>query len=382
MLAIINTAPYVFDISVVLFLAAVFGYIARKFRLPAIVGYLVVGLLVSPFTPGFVAEEAQIALLADFGVVLLLFEVGIELDLRRVSREQRSVLWASPALILFGTVAGGGIFLAMGIAPLGAFLLGLSIAMSSSVVIVNITRSRSRTTNPPTEEALLSWSLMQDIAGVASAAVILTIFGAGERPVAIAIGGLVLFTLIAYAVAQVLPRFLQLVRWESDLFLLLSVAVGLGVAALGTVAFGIPMALAAFVAGLSINQSRDTDEIRRVLRPFRDLFAVLFFVVIGSLVRPELLGEALPWALGFMVLMLAIKTAPAYLLTRFTLPKARPKQLAVGLSQMGEFSFVLATAAIAQGALTQVQFVALLIAVIATIVISTTTVRVMHPRPR
>ena len=175
-----------------------------------------------------------------------------------------------------------------------------------------------------------------------------------------------------------LPRLLTLVRWEHHLFLIFSVALGLSVAALGTIAFGIPMALAAFVAGLSLNRGGDTEEVRRVLLPFRDLFAVLFFVVIGSLIRPDQIAEAAPYAVALVVMMLFFKTLPIALLAKLTNFRARPRQLAVGLSQMGEFSFVLGTAALAKGALTQAQFVAILLAVVVTIIGSTTLVRKAH----
>ena len=382
MLAIIDTAPYVFDLGVVLLLAAGAGFVSRRVGLPAVVGYLFVGLLVSPFTPGYVASRDQIALLADIGVVLLLFEVGIELDLKRVRREQGSLLWLVPLQVIGGMFLTAAVLSFLGVPPLGAFLLGLSVSMSSSVVIVNITRSRRRTTNPGTEDALLAWSVLQDVTGVAAAAVVLALFGAGDRSVPVALGGLGLFAALAYVLAQILPRLLRLVRWEHDLFLIVSVASGLSVAALGTVVFDIPMALAAFVAGLSINRGGDTDEVRRVLLPFRDLFAVLFFVVIGSLIQPEYLVDALPYAAGLIAMMLVFKSLPIALMAKYTRLKARPRQLAVGLSQMGEFSFVLGSAALARGALDQAQFVAILVAVVVTIVLSTTVVRVMHTRSR
>lgn len=378
MLAIIDTAPYVFDIGLVLLLAGAAGFVARKLGLPAVVGYLFVGLLVSPFTPGYVASRDQIALLADIGVVLLLFEVGIEIDLRRVRREQGSLLWMAPLQVILSTLFAAVVLLFVGVPLLGALLLGLGVAMSSSVVIVNITRSRRRTTNPQTEDALLAWSVLQDIAGVALAAVVLAVYGAGERPIALAVGGLLLFAILAFGIAQFLPKLLRLVRWEHDLFLIFAVALGLSIAALGTIVFGIPMALAAFVAGLALNQGGDTDELRRVLLPFRDLFAVLFFVVIGSLIQPDQLAAALPYAAGLIGMLLAFKTLPIALLAKYTRLRARPRQLAIGLSQMGEFAFVLGTAALAKDALTQPQFVAILLAVVVTIIGSTTVVRLAH----
>ena len=287
MASIVETAPLVLNIGVILGAAATMGFAARKVGLPSVVGYLATGLLVSPFTPGFVADNNQLALLADIGIVLLLFEVGIELDLRKIGREQRALLWNVPTQMGFGVLVGTPIFLWLGVPIFGALLLSLSVAMSSSVVIVNITRSPRRRTDRSTEEALLGWSLIQDLVGVAAAAVILTLYGSAEKSLLAAIGGLFAFSAIAIIASKILPRVLQAVRGDSDLFLIYSVSFGLILAALGTVVFDIPMALAGFVAGLAINKSRDTDDVRKAILPFRDLFAVLFFVVVGTLIQPD-----------------------------------------------------------------------------------------------
>ena len=375
MASVVETAPLVLDVGAVLLVAATSGYAARKVGLPAIVGYLLTGLLVSPFTPGFVADSNQIALLADIGVVLLLFEVGIEIDLRRIKSEHGALLWAAPIQVILGTLLGTFVFLALDIPLYGAALLALSLAMSSSVVIVNITRSRRRTTSVATEDALLGWSVLQDVTGVALAAFIIALIGdTGESPLR-SVLGLIGFVITAYLASKIIPYILKLLRWENDLFLIYSVAIGLSIAALGTVLFNIPMALASFVAGLAINQSRDTDEVRKAVLPFRDLFQVLFFVVIGSLVEPSLIMDALPFAAILLGLMILLKTLPALLFAHFGHIGDSSAQLSVGLSQVGEFSFVLGSAALAAGVLTKVQFTGVLMAVIASIIASTLAVR-------
>ena len=372
---VVDTAPLVLDVGVVLLGAATMGYVARKIGLPSVAGYLLTGLLVSPFTPGFVADSNQLSLLADIGVVLLLFEVGIEIDLRKIRREQSALIWGAPIQILIGLAIGTPIFLYLDVPILGALLLALSIALSSSVVIVNITRSSRRKTEPQTEDAMLGWSVIQDVVGVGAAAIILTIFGASDKPLPIAIGGLIGFILIAYLASKLLPIVLRKVRWEKDLFLIYSVSVGLVLAALGTVVFGIPMALAGFVAGLAINQSKDTEEARKAILPFRDLFAVLFFVVIGSLIKPSEVINSWSFALLIIVLMILLKTIPTIILAKVGKLKARPVQLAVGISQIGEFSFVLGTIAFKENAISESQFTAILLSVVISILASTLLVR-------
>lgn len=380
MASVVETAPLVLDVGVVLLGAATAGYVARRIGLPAIIGYLLVGLAVSPFTPGYIADKNQIAILADIGVVLLLFEVGIEIDLKRLRQEQKALIWGVPLQVFIGLAVATPIFLFLDIPKLGALLLALSLALSSSVVIVNITKSGKRTTDSGTEEALLGWSVAQDITGVAAAAVILTLFGASEQSLPVAIGGLFAFVVMAVISSKILPRILRLIRWENDIFLFYSVGSGLFIAALGTQLFEIPMALGAFVAGLTLSQNSDTDQVRRAILPFRDLFQVLFFVVIGSLISPNAILKALPFALLLMALLFVLKTLPVYVISSVARLRARPGQLSVGISQVGEFSFVLGSVALAQGALTTSQFTAVLLTVVMSIVVSTIWVRMIHRR--
>jgi CPA2 family monovalent cation:H+ antiporter-2 len=375
MASIVETAPLVLNVGVVLSAAATMGFAARKVGLPSVIGYLFTGLLVSPFTPGFVADNNQLALLADIGIVLLLFEVGIELDLKKLSREQRSLLWGVPAQMGFGVLLGTPVFLLLGLEIFPALLLSLAVAMSSSVVIVNITRSPRRRTDAQTEEALLGWSLIQDLVGVAAAAIVLTFFGTSEKSLIYSIGGLFAFTALAFVASRILPRILQAVRWEKDLFLIYSVSFGLVLAALGTVVFDIPMALAGFVAGLTINHSHDTEEVRKSILPFRDLFAVLFFVVVGTLIQPNQIADAAPFAFLLLALMVALKTFPTMILAKLGKLKAKSSLMGIGVSQIGEFSFVLGSLAYAQDAISESQFTGLLLAVVLSIAASTILVR-------
>jgi CPA2 family monovalent cation:H+ antiporter-2 len=164
------------------------------------------------------------------------------------------------------------------------------------------------------------------------------------------------------------------------LFLIVSVAAALAVAAVGDYAFGVPLALAAFVAGLAISEGPTTSEARRRLLPFRDLFAVLFFVAVGSLIDPgELLG-ALPALALILGLVVVAKVGVTYVLARGAkLP--RPAQLAVGLGQLGEFSFVIVSAGVAGGLVPAAWFAAVLGAVVLTIAGSAVLARLTGPRP-
>jgi len=375
-----HTAPAIFELGFLLLLAALAGRAARWVGLPAVIGYLAVGVAVSPFTPGYVANRDQLAILADIGVVLLLFEVGIEINPIRLARDARRLLVFVPVQVALTWAISGGVCIALGMNPAGAAIVGLSIAMSSSVVIVNITRSRRRTTDAKTDEMLLSWSVIQDLLGVTAALVLLVVLGIGGRSLGSAALQLAAFVSIAGAAAFAVPWMLRRLKAEHDLFLLLSVGSGLLLAGVGSQFFGIPLALAAFVAGLAITESEVAGEARERMLPFRDVFAVMFFVSLGTIIDPGTFAVAWPLTLVFVALVVAAKVLPAWLAARFAQLTTRPLQLAVGLGQIGEFSYVLAAIAVGAGFITLQAQSALIAAVVVTIAASSVLVR-MFPKP-
>jgi monovalent cation:H+ antiporter-2, CPA2 family len=373
-----HTAALVLEVGAILLAAAGAGWVARRLTLPAIVGYLAVGLAVSPFTPGYVADRGQVSLFAELGAILLLFEVGIEVDLRELRREHPAMLWAVPVQMAVTFGASLGAFAVLGLDISAAALLGLAIAMSSSVVVVNITRSRRRTTDPETEHLLIGWSVLQDVIGVGGAIILLAVLGAG-RPIYLVVPGLAAFAAVAVGTSWLLPRVLARVRREPDLFLAVSVATGLTVAGAGALLSGIPLALAAFIAGVTISEGPVASEARRRLLPFRDLFAIFFFVAIGTLIDPGALGRGLGWLALCLALVLLAKSAVILGLGRLAGLPAHHGQLAVGLGQVGEFGFVLATVAVARGVLPSEVYAALLAAVAISIALSSIAVRLVAP---
>jgi CPA2 family monovalent cation:H+ antiporter-2 len=350
--------------------------------LPAVIGYLLVGIIVSPFTPGYVANRDQLAVLADVGVVLLLFEVGIEINPLRLAREGRRLLLLAPLQVVVTWAVSAAACIAFGMRTAGAALVGLSIAMSSSVVVVNITRSRRRTTDLQTDEDLLGWSVIQDLVGVSSALVLLVVIGLGGRSGVTSLLGVVAFAATAGLAAFFLPWLLRRLQTEHDLFLLVSVASGLLLAGVGSRFFGIPLALAAFVAGLAITESPVAAEARQRLLPFRDLFAVMFFVALGTVIDPRRFGESLPWLALFLALVLITKLLVVWVMARLAKLGARHLQLAVGLGQVGEFSYVLGAIALSGGLISAQVSAGLVGAVVVSIAASSILVRVAHrPAP-
>lgn len=373
-----HTAPAVLELGLLLLLAALAGSAVRRIGLPAVVGYLLVGVLVSPFTPGYVANRDQLSILADVGVVLLLFEVGIEINPLRLARERRRLLVSSPLQVGLTWAVSAVACLAAGMHWAGAALVGLSIAMSSSVVVVNITRSRRRTTDAATDEELLGWSVIQDLVGVGSALILLVGVGLGGRSPLNAAAGVVAFVVLAALAAVVLPWLLRRLQGEHDLFLLVSVAAGLLLAGVASKFFGIPLALASFVAGLAITESDVAAEARQRLLPFRDVFAVMFFVALGTVVDPRTIPGALPWLVLFLVLVVIGKVAVIWIIAKLARLEGRPAQIAVGLGQIGEFSYVLGALALGAGFITKEVNAALVGAVVITIAASSILVRLLN----
>lgn len=374
-----NAVP-VLEIGLVLLGAALAGVVARRFGLPAVVGYLFVGLSVGPFTPGYVADRQQLQTLANVGVVLLLFEVGIELDLRALRREPRALIVAAPLQVALTMALVALLLGALGVEPLAGLTLGLALALSSSVVVVNVTRSRKRTTDPTTERTMLVWAILQDATTlVAVAALTVLLFPDRTGAPYAAIAGMIAFVVLAIGTnALLVPRLLRWVRREPDSFIIVAVSVALATAGLGSLFFGIPLALAAFVAGLGLSLDAEAREARREILPFRDVFAVLFFVAIGSLVDPQAILENPVWPVAFLGVVVLRSLLIWGLGVALRIP-GRAAQVAVGLGQVGEFSFIVAALGLGAGVVDDAQFSAILATATITIVLSTIGAR-LFPR--
>ncbi|HEX9495424.1 MAG TPA: cation:proton antiporter [Candidatus Limnocylindria bacterium] len=367
------------ELGGLLLAAALLGAVARRLGLPAIVAYLVVGLAVGPFTPGVFVERHQLEVLADVGVILLLFEVGIDLDIRALRGEPRGLLVAAPLQVLIGIVAGAAAALAFGMSVPGALTIGVATALSSSVVIVNMSRSRKRTLDDRTGRTLVVWAVLQDAVSLIAVALLAAILDPSGGGVGPSLLRLALFAALAsLAHVFVVPRILSAVRAEGDTFLIVAVSVAIVTAAVGAVFFGVPVALAAFVAGLALSADAKAQEARREVLPFRDVFAVLFFVAIGTLVDPAAIAASWQWfllALGLVALKSAVVTG----LAKAVGIRVRAPQLGVGLGQIGEFSFVVLGLGVAAGAISAGVFSAVLAAAVVSIALSAIAVRRFRP---
>ncbi|MDQ3227779.1 MAG: cation:proton antiporter [Chloroflexota bacterium] len=341
------------DIVIALGAAAIGGLVAQRLGLPALIGYILAGLAIGPNTPGLVADVDRVQLLANLGVALLMFGLGVEFSLSEVLRVRRAALLGGaiqiPLMILLGTAAG----LAGGWTLGAALLLGGAFAISSSIVALKTLLGRGEMESPQARVAL-GLGIVQDFSLAPMLALVPVI--AGERGGAFGIAQSLLISAGVLIAAFVLgtrfvPPLLRIVARSGsrELFMLVIVAIALGVA-LATHAAGLSLGLGAFLAGIVVSESDFEEQVLADIIPIRDIFATLFFVAVGMLIDPALLLAQWPLVLGLAFVLVAGKL----LITGGALLAAgvdhRTATLAaVFMAQMGEFSFVLASAGLEHG---------------------------------
>ncbi|HEX5139127.1 MAG TPA: cation:proton antiporter [Planctomycetota bacterium] len=354
------------DIGLVITLAAalatafVLGFVAQSIRVSPIVGYLLAGIAIGPRTPGFVADGGVAAQLAEVGVVLLMFGVGLHFDVRDLVRVRGIAIPGAVGQSLGATALGVALaaWFGWGIGAGIAFGVGLSVA--STVVLIRVLEG-ARRLDTPEGHAAVGWLVVEDIFTVLFLVLLPALAGAagGAGPVAAALGlavakVVVLGALVLVVGARAIPWMLSLVaRTRSgELFTLAILAVALVVATGAALLFGVSMALGAFLAGMVVGRSGVSHQAAADALPMRDAFAVLFFVSVGMLFDPALLVERPGLVLGSLAIVLVGKPLAALAIVALLGHSVRTAlTVALGLAQIGEFSFILAGLARSLGVL-------------------------------
>ncbi len=370
---------FILNLGVAVLAALLGGAIATRLRQPTVVGYLVAGIAIGPFTPGFVGDQGQITVLADIGVVLLLFTIGVQFSIRELLAVRRLALGAGLLQIIGTTVIAGLAAVLLGLDLRSAFVVGAAAAISSTLVIVKLLIDRGELESTH-GRALVGWSIVQDLATIVVAATLPAL--AGEDPVGpllLAAVRVAIFLALALVVGtRVLPVLFRLVArlGSSELFLLAVMGTALLAAVTSSVVFGLGLALGAFVAGLLISESELSYQAIAEIVPFRDLFAVLFFVSVGMLVDPAGLAAQAGAVVVLVVIVVAGKgLLSAGLARAFGLPTRSAILLGAMLGQMGEFSFILAEEAAGLGILAGPAYDLILGTAVVSIVLTTFSVR-------
>jgi len=376
------TEPIFFRDLAYVFVAAVLGgTLAWAMRQPLILGYVFGGILISPFTPGpAVSDLHTFELFAEIGVILLMFSIGIEFSLRDLLRVKWVAILGGPLGILLSVGLSLGIGTALGWSTLQGIIVGCVISVASTMVLARLLLDRGEL-HSRHGRIMVGITLVEDLA-VVVLTVLIPALGALEPGRFLAIGaalakaGLILLP-FGYLAAKVVPPLMTRVArmHNQELFLLVALAIGLGTAAV-TQAAGLSLALGAFLAGLIISESDYAHETLARVLSLRDAFVALFFVTIGTLIDPRTLFANLP-LLGVMVGLIVVgKFVIWTLVVRFFgYPIWSAALVGLGLTQIGEFSFILVQVARSAGHVGDEVYSATLAAALLTILINGLLVR-------
>ncbi len=380
-LVVIGEAIFFRDLAYVFLAAVVGGALARLARQPLILGYVFGGVLISPLTPGpAVSDLHTFELFAEIGVILLMFSIGIEFSLRDLLRVKWVALLGGPLGILLSVGLGVGVAAALGWPLLPGAIVGIVISVASTMVLARLLMDRGEL-HSRHGRVMIGITLVEDLA-VVILIVLIPALGTLEPgrllTIAMAIGKSLLILIPAiYVAAKVVPSLMtRVARLHSDeMFLLVALAVGLGTAALSQAA-GLSLALGAFLAGLIINGSDYAHETLARLLPLRDVFVALFFVTIGALIDPNSLIQNIP-LLAIMVALIVVGKLVlwTFVVWLFRRPFWTALLVGVGLTQIGEFSFILVQVARGAGHVGAEIYNATLAASLVTILINAALVR-------
>lgn len=365
-------APLLADLVILLVVSIGVLYLSRGIKLPPIVAFLFTGMLLGPHGLGLVRGVEEVEQLAEFGVVLLLFTIGLEFSIAELVRMKRAVLVGGSVQVGLVTVVAWGALMFAGLPSSHALFLGMTASLSSTAVVLRLLQ-QSGEVDGPHGRMSLAVLVFQDLSIVPMMLLVPVLAGTGGGLLP-ALGAFVVQTVGILVMVGVLARFVvpglmhRVVHTRSrDLFLLTVVTVCLAVAWLSALA-GLSLPLGAFLAGLLISESEYSHQALADILPFRDLFAIFFFISVGMLLDVEL-ALSQPLFLGALVvgvlLLKAVAAGVAALAAGTSLRTGIVSGIA--LSQVGEFSFVLAGAGLAAGLMTDLSFQWFVAAAVATI---------------
>ena len=331
-------------------LAAAFvgGVLAKFVRLSPVVGYLAAGVLIGPFTPGYQANDAPLRALAELGVIFLMFGVGLHFNVRDLLSVKKIAIPGALAQVLLATALGAGIGLTFSLPWREALVLGLATSIASTVVLIRSLEERGLMDSIHGRVAV-GWLIVQDIATVLFLVLLPALAPRDEsnlvQDVVVALAKATAFLIVTFVAGSlVVPHLLAWIAktGSRELFILAVIAGALGIAT-GAAAFGLSVALGAFVAGVVVSETDANHQAAADVIPLREAFAVLFFVSVGMLLDPAVLVDHLGL---FVAVLLAVLFGNAIIAfgvaALFPYPARTALTVGAGLAQLGEFSFIIA----------------------------------------
>jgi len=364
-----HETPLIATIVVGLGLAFVFGTVAQRFRIPPLVGYLLAGVAVGPFTPGFVADQALATELSELGIILLMFGVGLHFSLQDLLSVRNIAVPGAVVQIAVATLMGLGLSWLMGWSVGAGLVFGLALSVASTVVLLRALQER-RLMETDRGRIAVGWLIVEDLAMV----LVLVLFpaiaslqGDTGKPVfeplaaqaGFGLAGIVMLTFVKIAVfiglmlvvgRRVIPWILHYIAHTGsrELFRLAVLAIALCVAFGATKLFDVSLALGAFFAGMMLRESPLSARAAQESLPLRDAFAVLFFVSVGMMFDPmSVVREPWPLLATLAIIMIGKSAAAFLIVVLFRHPVATALTISASLSQIGEFSFILAELGVA-----------------------------------
>jgi CPA2 family monovalent cation:H+ antiporter-2 len=337
-------------------LAFVLGALAHRMRLSPLVGYLLAGVLAGPFTPGFVGDAELAPQLAEIGVILLMFGVGLHFSLRDLMSVKNIAIPGAIGQIAVATLLGWGLAELMGWRHIEGLVFGFSLATASTVVLLRAMEER-RLLDTRRGKIAIGWLIVEDLACVIALVLIPALAGAlggGEevgagdiiKALAITFGKVAAFVAFMLIVGRrAIPWVLERIAGTGsrELFTLAVLSIAMGVAFGSAELFGVSFALGAFFAGMLLNESEFSHQAAQDSLPMRDAFAVLFFVSVGMLFDPRILIEHPLQVLATTLIIVFGKSIAAYAIVRaFGHPNSTALTISTSLAQIGEFAFIIA----------------------------------------
>ena len=371
--------------------ALVLGYVTHRLGLSPIVGYLLAGTLVGPYTPGFVADAALAEQLAEIGVILLMFGVGLQFHIGELLAVRRIAVPGALAQSAVATVLGTVLAVALGWSWSAGVVFGMALAVASTVVLVRVLADYNDL-HTQAGHIAVGWLVVEDLFTVVALVLLPAFFGpagagtplwAALGLTALKVSALVAFTAIVGT--RLIPRVLDYVAHtrSRELFTLTVLVIALGIAVGSSLIFSVSMALGAFLAGMVVGRSDYSLRAASEALPMRDAFAVLFFVSVGMLLDPGALMTSPLLVAGALAVVLIGKPSVALLLVwAMKYPFRTALTVAIALAQIGEFSFILATIGRELGLLTPDATNAIVAASMASIVLNPLSYRAIGPIER
>lgn len=344
-----HTPPLFEDLLIILLVSVPVAYACLRLKLPLLVGLMLTGIVIGPYGLGLIKDLAAIEILAEIGVMLLLFTIGLEFSLKRLGEMKRLVLIGGGLQVLLTVAATAGVAVLFGRAFNQAVFFGFLVALSSTAIVLKSYADRNET-DAPHGRAGVGILLFQDISIVLMMLLVPILGGkdaASPGAIARTLGGsLLALIVIVAASAFLIPLILkQISRLRSpEIFLLTTVLLFLGISFV-TSQFGLSLALGAFIAGMVLSESEYSHQVTAEFLPFRDVFNSIFFVSIGLLLSVGALIENISTVALWVAFLVAGKFLIVWSVVQLLgFPQRVSAMTALGLAQIGEFSFVLAKA--------------------------------------